>query len=97
MDILDFARNALNVRFNKLSSDFINKTLETEFGYKIEVAYNAYKEKYEYIIYKYSPKSDFWVSIDMIPAEYHNSYNESLNAGINMVIRLISNNALCLQ
>ena len=77
--------------------DFVNKTLETEFGYKIKVAYNAHKEKYEYIIYKYVYQSDIWVSIDMIPLEYHNSYNESLNAGIDMVIRLISNNALCLQ
>lgn len=82
---------------NSHDLDFVNKTLETKYGYKIKVAYNAYKEKYEYIIYKYSPKSDFWVSIDMIPAEYHNSYNESLTAGIDMVIRLISNNALCLQ
>lgn len=82
---------------NSHDSDFINKTLETEYGYKIKVVYNAHKEKYEYIIYKYVSQPDFWVSIDMIPLEYHNSYNESLNAGIDMVIRLISNNALCLQ
>lgn len=77
--------------------DFVNKTLETKYGYKVKVAYNIHKEKYEYIIYKYVSQSDIWVSIDTIPAEYHNSYNESLNAGIDMVIRLISNNAFCLQ
>ena len=76
---------------------FANKTLETKYGYKVKVAYNTHKEKYEYIIYKYVYQSDIWVSIDMIPLEYHNSYNESLNAGIDMVIRLISNNSFCLQ
>ena len=77
--------------------DFVNKTLETEFGYKIKVAYNTYKEKYEYIIYKYVYQSDIWVSIDTIPLEYYNSHDEALKAGIDMAIRLISNNMLCLQ
>ena len=82
---------------NTHDSDFVNKTLETKYGYKIKVAYNAYKEKYEYIIYKYVSEADIWVSIDTIPVEYHDSYNESFKAGIDMVIRLISNNAFCLQ
>lgn len=76
---------------------FANKTLETKYGYKVRVAYNTHKEKYEYIIYKYVYQSDIWVSIDTIPVEYHNSRDEAFKAGIDMAIRLISNNALCLQ